>query len=249
MLRRLQFLISTITFVGLAVTLSNPASSIEPEHKLGTWLGVTSKHRYTDRWSLFLQGEVRTWQMLHNLNEVLWRVAGHYDFSKSHMGAVGYVRVDTFPYTSGNLRKFYENRIFQEWLINTKLGSGKIDNRFRLEQRWITTPEFGRSYSNRVRYKLGYTHTIKYADGQPGKWFLKAFNEVFIDLDKNGYWFDLQGGKLGLNQNRLYVGGGRKIGQRSNLQLGAMWQHRPDSDFGRLLLTYSPNFDFRPQKD
>ena len=35
-----------------------------------------------DQIVLFLQGEVRTWELAHNLNEILWRVAGHYDFSK-----------------------------------------------------------------------------------------------------------------------------------------------------------------------
>ena len=79
----------------LILNAHTPASAIEPEHKLGTWIGATSALRYTDKWSLFLQGEVRTWEPAHNLNEVLWRVAGHYDFSKKHMGAFGYVRVDT----------------------------------------------------------------------------------------------------------------------------------------------------------
>jgi hypothetical protein len=58
------------------------AAAIEPEHKLGNWIGATSTLRYTDKWSLFLQGEVRTWEPAHNLNEILWRVAGHYDYSK-----------------------------------------------------------------------------------------------------------------------------------------------------------------------
>jgi len=63
----------------LLLSVHDRAAAIEPEHKLGNWIGATSTLRYTDKWSLFLQGEVRTWEPAHNLNEILWRVAGHYD--------------------------------------------------------------------------------------------------------------------------------------------------------------------------
>jgi len=77
----------------LMVGLCSPAWVSEPEHRLGNWIGVNSALRYSDKWSLFLQGEVRTWEPLHNLNALLWRVAGHYDLSKKYRGAFGYVRV------------------------------------------------------------------------------------------------------------------------------------------------------------
>ena len=112
--------------------------------------------------------------------------------------------------------------------------------RFRLEQRWITTPEFGREYSNRFRYKLGFTYPL----GQSAN-YLTLVNEIFIDFDNRGYWFNLEGGEAGLNQNRLLFAAGRQFTKVSKLQLGVMWQHRPSADYWRLVVGYTPNFDLR----
>ena len=233
----------------LSQSVCTPAWAIEAEEKLGNWIGATSALRYSDKWSFFLQGELRTWETANNLNELLWRAAGHYDFNSNNMGAFGYVRVDTWPFESGGLRKFYENRLYEEFLIKTKLGNGKLNHRFRLEQRWITTPEAGTAYSNRARYMLQYTKPLNSDTIKPGTWFLKALDEVFIDLDKRDYWFDLQEGERGLNQNRLYLGGGIQLAPLSNFRLGVLWQHRPSSDFLRLVLSYSYNFDFRTEEN
>ena len=201
-----------------------PALALESEKELGNWIGATSALRFSDKWNLFLQGELRTWEMASNLNELLWRGAGHYDFSKKYMGAVGYVRVDTWPYTDGGLRKFYENRAYQEFLIRAKWGKAKANHRFRLEQRWITSDEFGTEYSNRVRYMLAYTHPLNSDTMTPGTNFIQVFDEVFVDFDKGGYWFNLEGAEAGLNQNRLYVGFGRQVAALSNIRLGLLWQ-------------------------
>ena len=52
----------------------------------------------------------------------------------------------------------------------------------------------------------------------------------------------------GLNQNRLWVGGGY-AGSPKLLEpagFGLLWQHRPKADFVRLVVTwYVHNFDFR----
>ncbi len=215
-----------------------------PEEKLGNWIGATSSMRFANKWSLFLQGELRTWEMASNLNEVLWRAAIHFDFNKKLNGAIGYVRVDTWPYENEPYRKFYENRFFQEFLIKSKWGKVAVKNRFRIEQRWITTEEYGKEYSNRVRYMLGFTIPLNGNSVVKGTNFITVFNEVFVDLDKFDYWFDREAGEAGLNQNRLYAGFGRKLSDQASISVGFLWQHRPGVNFNRLLLSYAHNLDF-----
>jgi len=241
--------LTILPVIALFGLLCAPANAFEAEHKLGNWIGATSALRYSDKWSLFLQGELRTWETANNLNELLWRVAGLYDVDKNNKLAFGYVRVDTWPFDSGYPRKFYENRLYQEYLHKNSFGAGKLKNRFRLEQRWITTSKFGTELSHRIRWKIAYTQPINGKLGQPGNWYWTALNEIFVDLDANGYWFFLDGGKKGLNQNRLLGGFGRQLGPTSKLQLSLLWQHRPEADFWRLVLGYSYNFDFRPEGD
>ena len=233
----------------LSLSVCAPTWAIEAEDKLGNWIGATSALRYSDEWSLFLQGELRTWETANNLNELLGRVAGHYDFNNRNMGAFGYVRVDTWPFESGGLRKFHENRLYEEFLMKRKWGNAKVNHRFRLEQRWITTPEIGTESSNRARYMLQYTKPLGSDTLKSGVWFIKALNEVFVDFDKNGYWFGLEGRERGLNQNRLYFGGGKQLTPLSNFRVGVLWQHRPSADFWRLVFAYSHNFDFRKEEN
>lgn len=229
----------------LLVASAFPAQAIEPEHKLGNWIGATSNMRVGDRWSFFAQGEVRTWEFLHNLNETLFRFSGRYDFNKKYRGEFGYVRVDTWPYEATGLGKFDENRFYQEFLIKLPWGSTKVDQRFRLEQRWITTPEMGTKYSSRLRYKLSFKWPLKGDKIVPGSYYAMVLDEVFIDFDRNGYWFNLDGFDKGLNQNRLNAGIGRQLTKQSSLTVSLLWQHRPNADFWRLVVGYNHNFDFR----
>jgi len=145
------------------------------------------------------------------------------------------VRVDTWPIEEGGLRKFYENRFYQELLIKSKWGKFKVSHRFRLEQRWITTPEYGKEYSNRGRYMLGFIYAL---GGSPN--YLALVNEIFVDFDAGDYWFNLEGAEAGLNQNRVLLAIGRQFTPVSKLQLGVMWQYRPKADFWRLVLGFPP---------
>jgi hypothetical protein len=234
------------TIICLLILMAPITASVaqDPEQKLGNWIGVTSSMRFINKWSFFLQGEVRTWEMASNLNELLWRTAIHYDFNKKLNGAIGYVRVDTWPYENEPYLKFHENRFFQEFLIKSKWGNLNVKNRFRLEQRWITTVEYGTGYSNRIRYMLGFTIPLNGIKVGKGANYITVFNEVFIDFDRFDYWFDREAGESGLNQNRLYAGFGHQISDFGKLGVGLLWQHRPGVNFARLLVSYSHNFDF-----
>jgi hypothetical protein len=66
------------------------------DDKLGNWIGYNSTVRVLDHWSLSGQGEVRLWEVASDLNETLFRVAGHYDINQMAMVGLGYVRVDTW---------------------------------------------------------------------------------------------------------------------------------------------------------
>ena len=236
---------SLLIVVGLLVFSLANAASEDAEDNLGNWLGFTSATRLSDQWSLFAQAEYRTWEMGSNRNETLFRFAGLYDFNPRHLAAFGYVRVDTWPFEENRgLREFEENRVYEEYSFKQKLGNGNLNHRFRLEQRWLTV-EGSTELSHRARYMLKYTRPLNSETMKPGTWYVRVFDEVFVDFDRNGYWFNPIPYDKGLNQNRLFFGGGRKLTTASNIQFGLLWQHRPDRDFLRLVLSYSYNFDRR----
>jgi hypothetical protein len=220
---------------GLLGIMAGAAQAEDGDDKLGNWLGVNSTVRFSDHWSLFGQGEVRFWEAASDLNETLFRIAGHYDINKIAMVGLGYVRVDTWPYDDGGDRVREENRLYQQFAMKQAWARARFEHRFRLEQRWFPKND-GDSYSNRGRYRLQVTIPLNHATMQPGTYFINTFNETFINFDDGDRDFD---------QNRLYVAGGHQFTPGSNLQLGLLWQARSSEDFFRLQFYYTHNFDLR----
>lgn len=235
-----------LVFVFMVVT-SLPASANEAEEQLGTWTGVNSTVRLTRRLSGFVQGELRTWDVGTNLNEVLGRVAGHYQLSPSMMVGLGYVRADTWGFDSSfGARKRGENRIYQQFAVSHAWGRVKLQHRFRLEQRFFREAGAA-SYGNRVRYMIGVTIPLKGDTVKCGSYFVRCANELFLNFETDSALTYPERSKT-FDQNRVYVGGGRQLTPQSNIQLGLLWQARSERDFFRLQLNYTINFDLRKQR-
>ena len=230
-----RWLAAIILAIGLCGMLAGAARAEDAEDKLGNWMGVNSTVRFSDQWSLFGQGEVRFWEVASDLNELLWRVAGHYDINQMAMVGLGYVRVDTWPFDDGGGRVREENRLYQQFAMKQAWARARFQHRFRLEQRWFPKND-GDSYSNRGRYRLQVTMPLTHKTIQPGAYFINVFNETFINFD---------GGDRDFDQNRLYVAGGHQFTPAANLQLGLMWQARSSEDFFRMQFYYTHNFDLR----
>ena len=220
----------------------------DPENKLGNWLGATSSQKFSDKWSSFLQIELRTWEFASNFNEFLFRGALLYDLNPKLRLAAGYVRVDTWPFDENLDDPFFENRFYQELLIRTKWGKASATHRFRVEQRWITTTENGTQLDNRLRYMLNYKIPLKGDQIKPGGYYFQIFNEIFVDLNPTDFYYGYEARRVGLNQNRLSANIGKQLSSTSSLQVGFLWQHRPNGDFVRLVIGFSKNFNLMKPK-
>ena len=234
-----RWLAAIILAIGLCGMLAGTARADDAEEKLGNWMGAVSTVRFSDHWSIFGQGEVRFWEPASDLNEVLWRFAGHYDINPMAMVGLGYVRVDTWAFDdddNDSSRIRIENRFYQQFALKQAWARAKFEHRFRLEQRWFDRNDSDTDYSNRARYRLQVTVPITHETIQPGAYFINVFNETFINFDDGDRDFD---------QNRLYIAGGHQFTPASNLQLGLLWQARSSADLFRLQFYYTHNFDLR----
>ena len=52
---------------------ATPVRAQDAEDELGNWLIYNGTVRFSDRWSLFTEGQVRLWEVTSNLNECLVR--------------------------------------------------------------------------------------------------------------------------------------------------------------------------------
>jgi hypothetical protein len=181
-----------------------------------------------------VQGEVRTWNFVHELNETLFRVAGSYKIAPFAWGAMGYVRVDTWP-AGADTRYQEENRFYQEFGLKHAWTRVKFKHRVRLEQRWFQRLS-GDAYANRVRYKFQIKAPLNRPQVEKGAFVASLTEEVFIHFASGLHPFD---------QNRLTGAIGYQISSGSSLTLGLLWQVRKDVDFLRLQLTFNYDADLR----
>jgi hypothetical protein len=220
----------TLAF-GLLGMMTRFVQAQNPEDELGNWLIFNSTTRFSDRWSLFFEAQLRLWEVASNVNETLLRPAVHYNFTPDALAGLGYLRADTWPFGDGG-RERIENRIYQQFALWQNWSRTRFEHRYRLEQRWLK--EAGETrYTNRLRYRFQVTSPLNRKSMQPGAFFLNFYNEIFIGFD-DARAFD---------QNRLYGAGGYQFTPHANLQLGLLWQARTSADFFRLQIFYTHNFN------
>jgi hypothetical protein len=201
-----------------------------PEDELGNWLIYNGTVRFSDRWSMFTEAQVRLWEVDSNLNEWFVRAVGQYDLSPQAIVGLGYNYGEARPFGSGPVTT--ENRLFEQFAIRHEWARSLFEHRYRLEQRW--REEAGNSsYSNRFRYRLQVTTPLNMEAMKPGAHFINVYNEIFLNFDSERTF----------DQNRLYAAWGHQFTPVSNLQLGLLWQARTMEDFFRLQIFYTHNFN------
>nr|WP_299339709.1 DUF2490 domain-containing protein [Allomuricauda sp.] len=116
--------------------------------------------------------------------------------------------------------------VFESFTIKHQLRSSRIDQRLRLESRWISNAS-QTNFTNRVRYRFQYLKPIH------KRIYLKFFDEIFVNVDT-----------VGFNQNRLYLGMGQHISNSISLDLGYLKNHFPTQqrDVIRMCLTVRTDF-------
>lgn len=223
-----------IIFVALwpALTPAKSAKAQNPGNRLGTWLIYNGTLRFTDDWSVFTESHLRLWDVAYNVDEWLVRAAAQYNFTPNALVAIGYLYSQSYAF-EGSEREQSENRLYEQLTLWQRWARAIFEHRYRLEQRWLKTD--GTRYSNRMRYRLQVTVPLNRKVMEARVWFLNFFNEFFITFD-DPRLFD---------QNRLYGAAGYQFTKLNNLQLGFLWQLRSDSQFMRLQIFYTHNFDFK----
>jgi Protein of unknown function (DUF2490) len=204
----------------------------EAEDKAGNWLIYNGTIQFSDQWSMFIEAQLRLWEVSSNVNETFIRAAGQYHMSPGTLAALGYMRSKVEPFedeTPGTT----ENRLYEQFTGKHRWGRPLLEHRLRLEQRWIE--ETGEtSYRNRFRYRLQVTMPLDRPTIEPRSHFLNFYNEVFLNFGNKNDTFD---------QNRLYGAYGYQFTKYANLQIGLLWQARKSADFYRLQIFYTHNFD------
>lgn len=216
-----------------AVTSTSLLAQNPGEDELGNWVMVFTQNRVSEKLSVHAEAQARYYELTDNFNQLLLRTALNYHISENAMASFGYGYIATdisFEELDGE-KNVTENRIYQQFVLRNAVGKLKFSHRYRLEQRFIDRPFGENSTEHRARYFLRVTYPLN------DKWFLTAYDEVFINLQNDFF-----------GQNRLYGAVGYNLNPDINIQVGYLKNDFSVDTFDRLQFAVFFKTDLRKKK-
>jgi len=140
-----------------------------------------------------------------------------------------------------------EHRLWQQMIYSFPVGTGRLTNRFRLEERFIQSKNTApHTLATRARYQLGLNMPLQGKTLDEKEFYLNTYNE---------FYFSLTGTKNAtFSENWSYLGIGYNLGKMGRIELGYLSQvyvRNLAKDLRFLEMTqimWSTNFNFTKKK-
>lgn len=205
--------------------------------QLGTWNIVNAKVKIDDRWSFFVETQLRSLSFYNRMNYYEIKGMAGYSFSPQFQTGLGLGSYNTFQ-SDGNFKKPMLNREFRTWVqavLRQEAGRLNIEHRYRAEQRFTSN-----GYRNRFRYRLNVACPINNREIAIGTVYAIVWNEIF--LNNRAPVFE---------RNRFFTGAGYEMSPTTAIQAGFLSQY-DYSPSGSTVLKYlqlSLLLSFNAQKE
>jgi hypothetical protein len=206
-MKRLTFLLLLLLFLlptGFARSKSND---------LGQWDAISLELPVSDKVkaSLDLQGRLN--QNITSKDQLFIRPSIGYQVTPHVSLWQGYTWAPKF---NDGMRN--ENRVWQQVLFEHSYKDIAITNRIRLEERFIANVP-GTSVRGRHLFRLSKPF------GHHKKWYLLTSNEFFVNINSK-----MGGPQSGFDQNRSFIGLGRKLTRHVSVEAGYQLQYVNERD-------------------
>jgi hypothetical protein len=178
------------------------------------WAVYQGNHHLNGKFDLHTEYQFRRSNGFNDWQQSLTRIGLDYKYNANCTFSAGYGWIVTFPYGAQPIAaQTNENRIWQQVNLKQQIGSVQIQQRYRLEQRFIDT-----IFRQRVRYRAQLILPLQDAYQAKGKGlFANVNDEVFLGFGKGI-------GKNVLDQNRFIAALGYKFSPDFNIQVGYLNQ-------------------------
>ena len=201
-------------------------------HQFSGWLAAFGRVELKNNFSLHVESQLRSTNDIEQIQTLLFRVGLNYNIKSNQILTVGYAYISNRRTVDGFSGYAPENRIWEQFVLNEGLNfhshTVSIQNRFRLEQRFIGQSEVeddqlvtsGFDFVQRIRY---FARMIAPFNKTPGGFKKGAFfslqDELFFNIGNvsvvNGKTFD---------QNRGYISIGYRFSPKNDTEIGYMNQ-------------------------
>jgi hypothetical protein len=183
--------LAAVAALAVALPLAAQAPARTVRSNSGVWLQAVGDYRVAPRWALHGEGQHRRANLASEHNQSFLRLGANYDAVRSGALRVGagvlLARSDEYgdvPSPDG----VPERRTWQQLLVNATAGRVGLQQRFRLEQRWVgDVPADGgpvRAWPLRHRVRSQFRATIPFRPGpiRPGDLYAATFDELFVSF-------------------------------------------------------------------
>lgn len=202
-----------IFFILLFLSLASSAQKTIDD-QFHTWSVYQGNHHLSDKWDLHTEYQFRRADGFSTWQQSLARIGLDYKLNPAVTISGGYGWIISYPYGSQPIvSQTNENRLWQQLILKQALGKVQIQQRYRLEQRWIDT-----LFRQRIRYRAQVLLPLQksYVEQKTG-FFVNVNDEVFLG-------FGTGIGKNILDQNRFITALGYQFNKDFNIQLGYLNQ-------------------------
>ena len=179
--------------------------------ELGNWLIYFGNKKIDNKWNWHNEVQYRNYNAIGDLEQLLLRTGFGYDLTENNNNILlGYGYINSQNYLDGTDDKtgINEHRIYQQFINRQKYGRVAIQNRYRLEQRWVET-----DFRMRFRYFLSLNILLNNIEMTDRTFYLSAYNEIFLNTERTVF-----------DRNRLYGGIGYNLNQTFRFEAGYMNQ-------------------------
>jgi hypothetical protein len=189
----------------------------EVNEQFQTWVSINTVTKFSEHWGVVADAHIRENGFFEDNNFYLLRGGIDYIPNAKFSFVGGYAHMWLAPSNPAWSTYSDENRIYQQFQMNTKSGNVSIVQRLRNEQRWqekiVNDAETGENrFTDRVRYLISVTIPIFKKKTAPS---LVVSDELLLQFGKEVVYntFD---------QNRLFIGIKQVINPKLSFDFGYM---------------------------
>ncbi|WP_299550719.1 DUF2490 domain-containing protein [Seonamhaeicola sp.] len=201
----------SVNLAALVIGLMLPILAQGQDSNFGNWLIYIGSKKLDQKWNLHHEVQYRNYDAAGDLEQLLLRTGLGYTFNEGKSNVLlgyGYILSENYVGDTDDKVSVNEHRIFQQFISKQSIGSVSLSHRYRFEQRFVES-----DYKMRFRYFLALRVPFKNKEKENCKFYLSAYNEIF--LNTRSAVFD---------RNRLYGGLGYTLNKNIRIEAGYMNQ-------------------------
>ena len=188
------------------------------------WLFLSHKQNLSNNWALLAEAQVRSEDKFESVNTLLLRGALSYGFNKKHSAVVGYTYKGDWEHKESKISYQPENRLYEQYLFNTKISKIEFTARARFEQRFVkeeTKYKFSQRARAYINFQIPFVANADFSKGV----YTSFQNEIFLNVQNkkfvNNDVFD---------QNRLQAGIGYRWSKHLDTDINYMFWRQKEID-------------------